>query len=187
MADRTPPLDSGAWFERQVATETAAVSHNAFVSGIRNGSMKVVPFKGNAYDLIRGTGRKKIFACHVIAYLAAPLIGVPLWAWQQRNAWILFGILSAYMAIFITRGRGLEHKQYGFGAFLMIATVLAWIVLGRHNYWTVHLTCALGACFLYLASEETQQRYVRESLIENPDHFDWAVNEKRIWIVTKPG
>ena len=186
--NKLPPnfsADAVKWFEQQVAADTAAISHDRFVAGLKDGTVKVTTFKGNPNALVIGALRKRMVAFYVIFYLAAPLILVPLWTWRERNLWLLLGVAASYAATFITRKRGLESRQYAFASWIFIASILAWIFLGLHNYYTYFLTCALFGTVTYLMAEETQQRLIRESLIEDPAFFAYAVGEERIWIATK--
>ncbi len=162
MGRSLPPdfyAKSAAFFEQKVAEETAAISHAQFVAGLKDGTMKVTAFKGNPYWLIQGTFRRKAFALHVLFYLCAPLIFVPLWSWQQGNPWLLFGILASWTATFITRKLGVERRQYPFGGLLLLLAVFAWIFLGRHSNYTVFLTCAVFGSVFYLFTCETQQQF----------------------------
>jgi hypothetical protein len=44
--------------------------------------------------------RKAIFNIFVLLYMLAPLILIPIWAYRERNAWLLVGIAVSYIASF---------------------------------------------------------------------------------------
>lgn len=176
----------GEWFENKVHEETSAVSHSQFIAGIKNGSMKVTPFKGNPNALVKGIGRRKTMAVMVLFYVLSPLVLVPLWSWHQKNAWLLFGILACWLTIYLTRALGIERRQYTLGGWMFFAALGSWFFLGIHSLSTALLFCGSYSFFTYMLADGMQNELLKESLLEDGAHFYWAVSERRIWIVTRP-
>ena len=71
---------------------TEEISHEAFVEGANAKEIGFRVVNGEPSDLIRGPERF-VFNSFVMAYMAAPLVVVPLWAYHVGDWWVLMGIL----------------------------------------------------------------------------------------------
>jgi len=177
--------ESMKWFENKVKEETDMVTHEQFVAGCRDGTMKATPYKGNAYFLIQGERRKKIFSFLVLLYLCGPLILIPFWSWQQGNSKLFYGIIISWISTFVTKKLVKQKWQNSFCTWLLVFTLLAWVMLGNQSYYTVFLTLSFFGCFSYILCEGVMYIFIQKSLLENASFFKQAVTEQRIWIVKK--
>ncbi|HXC02341.1 MAG TPA: hypothetical protein VNU49_06790 [Opitutaceae bacterium] len=170
------------YFQERVAEANKGITHADFVAGVRAGTLTFIFPSTRPYQMIVGANRKKKFACWVIFYLVAPLAVVPLWAWQQGNNWLLFGILASYIGSVATAKTRSRRRQYQIGGWIGSACLLAWIFLGRHNYYTVFLTCAEFGSLFFMIADEVEEQLARDSLIENAEHFNAALENQLILI-----
>ena len=135
---------------------------------------------GEPQQFIAGA-RKAIFNLFVLLYTIVPLVFIPLWAYHERNPWLLIGVPVSYLASFSAA----SHSKLIF-LFLMLY-VGVWLKTGFsfHQYITFFFFSALWGYFFFELAESTQTQYALYTLIERPDIFDRAVAEHRIMIVRK--
>lgn len=171
------------YFADRVAEQNTGVTHAEFVAGLANGSMAFVCPYHRMSQLIVGTDKKRRFALYVALYVVVPLVLLPLLAWYDDNLWLLFGILISYIATFGTaRIRGRE-RQYSVVGFLALVCLTAWILLGRYNYYTIFLTCALSGAMCLMIADDAEVMYARQSLVEDPEYFREKLELGHVMIV----
>lgn len=154
---------------------TDNITHEEFVAGVRNKTVGFQLLRGEPITLVRGA-RKTMFNCLVILYLVAPLIIVPLWAYHERNWWLLAGVgiaslISPQLA---------QRKGHSIGALFLLACLIFWLSKGIHNYYTFFSLCALWGYMFFQMADSAQAEYAMQSLIEDSDLFGRAIAEKRI-------
>jgi hypothetical protein len=123
--------------------QNAGVTHAEFVSGLKAGTIGFKCLFGEPFQLLIGA-RATMFTILVIMYKFAPFVLVPIWAYHERNWWLLFGILVSRLATraapwFLSGFEGVSFwsgKRYSFGALLVVLVIIFWISGGLHNYLT---------------------------------------------------
>src|SRR5438552_2814529 len=83
--------------QQHIAEANEGITHAEFAAGARNGQIGFKCMVGEPQQFITGA-RKAIFNIFVLLYMLAPLILVPIWAYHERNAWLLIGIPVSYLA-----------------------------------------------------------------------------------------
>ena len=154
---------------------TDSITHEEFVTGVRNKTVGFKVLRGEPITLVRGA-RKTMFNCLVVLYLVAPLIIVPLWAYHERDWWLLAGVgiaslISPQLA---------QRKGHSIGALFLLACLIFWLSKGIHNYYTFFSLCALWGYMFFQMADSSQTAYAMQSLIEDSDLFSRAIAEKRI-------
>jgi len=106
---------------------------------------------------------------------------VPIWAYHERNAWLLIGTPVSYIASYSAAA----HSKLIF--FFLIVCIGVWLGDGFsfHQYITFFFFSALWGYLFFELAEGTQNEYALQSLIERPEIFDRAIAEHRIMIVRK--
>ncbi len=175
----------GEMLANDIAGANQNVTHTDFVAGVRNGSMGFTCVSGEPSQLTKGA-RRIIFNILVLLYTVAPFIFVPLWAWHERNPWLLIGIIvSALGTRVAARLIYNEQKQYSIAAFLLIASIASWIALGIHSSYTFYALSGLWGVTLFMIADNAEKEYAMQSLLENPGLFEQAIAQNRIMIVRK--
>ena len=165
---------------RAIDAANAGITHTAFAAGAQNGTMGFYCFVGKPKQFITGV-RKAIFNIFVFLYKLAPLILIPIWAYHERNAWLLIGIPVSYIASYSAA----KHSKLIF-LFLMVC-IGVWVGVGFsfHQYITFFFFCAAWGYLFFELAESTQNEYALQSLIEHPDIFNRAIAARRIAILRK--
>jgi hypothetical protein len=154
---------------------TDSITHEEFVTGVRNKTVGFKVLRGEPITLVRGA-RKTMFNCLVVLYLVAPLIIVPLWAYHERDWWLLAGVgiaslISPQLA---------QRKGHSIGALFLLACLIFWLSKGIHNYYTFFSLCALWGYIFFQMADSAQTEYAMQSLIEDSGLFSRAIAEQRI-------
>jgi hypothetical protein len=163
-----------------IADANEGVTHQEFAAGAQSGTIGFKCMIGEPQQFLRGA-RKAIFNIFVILYTIAPLILISLWAYRERNGWLLLGIPISYAASY-SAAAGSKL------IFLFLALCIGvWLKLGFsfHQYITFFFFCALWGYLFFQLAESTQNEYALQSLIERADIFDQAIAEHRIMIIRK--
>jgi hypothetical protein len=163
-----------------IAKANEGVTHQEFAAGAQSGTIGFKCMVGEPQQFIRGA-RKAIFNLFVLLYMIGPLILVPLWAYHERNAWLLIGIPVSYLGSFSAA----SHSKLIF-LFLMLC-IGVWLKTGFsfHQYIMFFFFSALWGYFFFELAESTQNEYALQSLIERADIFDQAIADHRIIIIRK--
>jgi len=166
--------------QQSIAAANEGITHPEFAAGVQSGKIGFKCMMGEPHQFITGA-RKAIFNLFVLLYMLAPLILIPIWAYHERNAWLLIGIPVSYIASYSAAA----HSKLIF-LFLMLCLGV-WFGAGFsfHKYITFFFFCALFGYMCFEWAESTQNDYALQSLIEHPDIFDRAIAEHRIMIVRK--
>jgi len=166
--------------QQSIAEANKAITHAEFAAGAQSGTIGFKCMVGEPQQFLRGT-RKAIFNIFVVFYTIAPLILIPIWAYHERNAWLLVGIPVSYIASYSAAA----HSKLIF-LFLMLC-IGVWLKAGFsfHQYITFFFFCSLWGYLFFQLAESMQNEYALQSLIERADIFDQAVTEHRIMIVRK--
>ena len=157
---------------------TADITHDEFVIGAKNKTIGFKVMQGEPITLVRGGG-KTAFNFLVSLYLIAPLLIIPVWAYHERNWWLLIGIV---VASFISQ-QLTQLTREKIGPFFLLATAGFWFCKGIHNYYTFFSLCALWGYVFFVWAEDFQNTLAMQALIENPELFRSAIEEKRILII----
>lgn len=163
------------------------ITHADFIAGVQSGTMGFKCMFGEPYQFIRGAYRT-IFNILVLLYKVAPIVFIPLWAWHERNWWLLIGIVVSDIAT-RTAARLIynEKKQNSIGAILLIISIVCWFRFGIHSYYTFFALSALWGLMFFLIADNAEKEYAMQSLIENPEVFEDAIAQNKIIVVRKDG
>jgi hypothetical protein len=167
------------------AEANQGITHADFVAGVQGGTIGFKCMSGEPHQFIRGV-RRNIFSIFVLLYMVAPIIFIPLWAWHERNWWLLSGIVVSFLGTRIAaRLIYNQQKQTSIGAFLLIAAIASWLCLGIHSYCTFYVLSALWGLMLFMIADNVEREYAMQSLVENPEVFEDAITQNKIMIVRK--
>jgi hypothetical protein len=166
--------------QQGIAEANEGITHAEFAAGAQNGTIGFKCIVGEPQQFITGA-RKAIFNIFVLLYTLAPLILIPIWAYYERNAWLLVGIPVSYLASYSAAA----HSKLIF-LFLMLC-IGVWLKTGFsfHQYITFFFFCSACGYLFFELAESTQNEYALQSLIEHPDIFNRAIAEHGIMIVRK--
>jgi hypothetical protein len=172
-----------------IAKANAGITHDEFVTGMKNKTIGFTVVKGEPYQFTKGFGRLVFNIC-VMLYTLVPFLVIPIFAYREHNWWLLIGsVIASLLAPQIE-----QRKPYTFGgiAFLgfMGATIGFWFA-GRthyftyfcHSYFTFFCFCAFWGCMFFRMAEDFQKEYAIQSLKNNPELFYDAVAQNRIMII----
>lgn len=167
------------------AEANQGVTHEVFVAGVQSGKVGFKCIFGQPHQFIRGD-RRVIFAILVLFYTVAPILLVPLWAWHERNWWLLIGIVVSAIATQIAARLIYNAKeQNSIGGFLLFACIVCWLCFGIHNHYTFFVLSALWGMMFFMIADKAEQEYAIQSLVENRDVFEDAIAQNKIMIVSK--
>lgn len=79
-----------------VSEANQGITHEQFVAGLENGELGL-RFVCEPCTLLRGA-RSTIFTIVALLYTVGPLVLIPLWAFLEKNWWLLLGIAFSYAA-----------------------------------------------------------------------------------------
>jgi hypothetical protein len=167
-------------FPSRIAEANEGITHAEFAAGAKNGTIGFKCVTGEPQQFLTGA-RKAIFNIFVLLYSFAPLILIPIWAYHERNAWLLVGIAVSYIASYSAAARSKLIFLF------LLLCIGVWLKAGFnfHQYITFFFFCALCGYLFFQLAESTQNEYALQSLIERPDIFNRAIAEHRIMIVRK--
>lgn len=164
-----------------IASANLGVTHDDFVTGVKCGQMGFKCMTGEPVQFVKG-GRAIVFRVLVLLYLAAPPILIPIWAYHERNWWLLATILVSYAASISAAWRS------KIVIYFLVLCIGAWFWIGfsLHHFLTFSCFCALWGYMLFEMAETAQRDYALQSLVERPDVFEDAISRNKIMIVRKP-
>lgn len=185
--ERTKTPEFQAALEADVAKANQGITHTDFVAGVQSGAIGIKCMVGQPHQFFRGA-RRTIFTILILLYTVAPIIFIPLWAWHERNWWLLFGIIVSAIGSQIARLLIYnKQKLNSIGGFLLFVCVLCWGLLGIRNYYTFFPLCALWGLMFFMIADNAEEEYALQSLVENPDVFKDAIARNKIMVVRKEG
>jgi hypothetical protein len=157
---------------------TASITHNEFVRGLRDGTVGFAPKGGEPIRLVSGIGRV-FFNVSFFLYLLAPILVIPLWAYHERNWWLLLGIIVACLIA----PQLAQRKGSTVGGILLLASIVLFFTKGIHNYFTFFSLCALWSYCFFQIAEAVQIEGAEQALIKNPElfHREIATDGLYIW------
>jgi hypothetical protein len=166
--------------QQSIAEANEGITHAEFVAGAQSGTVGFKCMVGEPQQFISGA-RKAIFSIFVVLYTIVPLIAASIWAYHERNAWLLLGAPVSYIASYSAAA----HSKLIF-LFQMLC-IGVWLKAGFsfHHYITFFFFSSLWGYLFFQLAESTQTAYALQSLIERSDIFDRAISEHRIMIVRK--
>lgn len=161
------------------------ITHEEFAKGAKNGTMGFKVMYGEPSELIRG-GRKIMFNILVMLYFIVPFILVPIWAYIESNWWLLIGAVISFIATrFSAKLIYNEKRQNSIGGFLFIVSIILWIDLGIHNYYTFFTLSALWGFMFFHIADSAEKEYAMQMLVESKELFEQAIAENKIMIIHK--
>jgi len=164
---------------------TDRVTHEQFVAGVRERRVGMKVIKGEPITLVTGV-RKTVFNVMAMLYLIAPLLLVPVWAYHERNWWLLFGIGASWAATAVTANlASVISAGKTAGSSLLLGCIVLWLSAGIHNPFTFFALCALWGCVLFQIAESCQQEYALQCLCESSELFDRAIERQRIVVIRR--
>jgi hypothetical protein len=179
---KTPEFQAS--FKAHIAERNKNISHEEFVAGVGNGTMGFKCFFGEPFQLLT-IPQKKIFAIFVILYKFAPFILVPIWAYHERNWWILFGIPASQFGIFLAARAAVQGAKSSSGGFLSFLFIGLWLATGFRSIETFYSLCALWSWALFLIADSYQDDCARQNLVASSTVVDDAVANQKIMIVRR--
>jgi FtsH-binding integral membrane protein len=141
-------------------------------------------FFGEPFQLLT-IPQKKIFALFVIFYKFAPFVLVPIWAYHERNWWILFGIAASQFGIFLAARAAVRGAKSASGGFLPFVFIGLWIATGIRSIETFYSLWALWSWALFLIAEDYQRHCATQNLVASSAVFDDAVTNQKVMIVRR--
>jgi hypothetical protein len=166
--------------QQSIATANEGITHAEFAAGARSSTISFKCMVGEPNQFITGA-YKAIFNIFVFLYMLSPLILVPIWAYHERNAWLLAGIPVSYIASYSAAANSKLIVLF------LVLCIGVWLKAGFsfHQHITFFFFCALFGYLCFAWAESTQNDYALQSLIEHPNIFNRAIAEHRIMIVRK--
>ncbi|MEY2520074.1 MAG: hypothetical protein QOF24_1833 [Verrucomicrobiota bacterium] len=166
--------------QKSIAEANEGITHAQFVAGAQSGTIGFKCMIGEPRQFLAGA-HKAIFSIFVLLYTISPLILVPIWAYHERNAWLLLGIPVSYIASYSAAA----HSKLIF--LLQVLCIGVWLKAGFsfHQYITFFFFCSLWGYLFFQVAESTQTQHALQALIQHPDVFDRAITQHRIMIVRK--
>jgi len=94
-----------------------------------------------------------LFYVFFTLYTIVPIIGIPIWAYYQKNWWLLFGIASSFLGAVFSRAIGI----------ILVGCAGFWIIKGFsiYHYTTFFSLCFLWGCITSEVAEEYKKRAER--------------------------
>ena len=158
-----------------------AVPHDEFIVGFERGTIGF-HFIGEPSELL-AVPQKKKFAVFVILHTLAPFILIPLWAYHERNWWLLSGIAASLFGIFFATRAAVQGPKSASGGFLPFVFIGLWITTGIRSSETFYSLCALWSWALFLIAEDFQRRCATQNLITSSTVFDEAIANQKIVVI----
>jgi hypothetical protein len=159
---------------------TQTISHEEFVKGLQDGTVGFAPRGGEAVRLASGSGRVFFTIC-LLLYLVAPVLVIPVWAYHERNWWLLLGIVVASLIA----PQLAQRKGSSIGGLLLLASIIFFFTKGVHNYFTFFPLCALWSYIFFQLAEAVQGESARKTLIGSPECFRHEVAAGGLYIWRK--
>jgi len=160
-----------------------APDHEQFVAGMRQ-QTTACHFLGEPFQFLTPAQKKK-FAVFVVLYAVAPIVLVPLWAYHERNWWLLVGVIAAFVGLFLGSRASTQGGKATSGGFLPILLIVLWFTEGFRGRDTFYTLCATWSWALYLMADAAQRHWAEENLVASKDTYERAVADKRVVIIPK--
>lgn len=161
---------------------TETISHEEFVTGLQDGTVGFAPRGGEAVRLASGGGRVLFTIC-LLLYLVAPVLVIPVWAYHERNWWLLLGIVVASLIA----PQLAQRRGSSIGGLLLLASLIFIFTKGLHNYFTFFSLCALWSYFFFRLAEAVQIESAKQTLIDSPESFQREIAAGGLYIWRKRG
>jgi len=157
---------------------TETITHEEFVVGLQDQTVGFATKGGEPIRLVSGAGRVFFTVC-VLFYLLAPVLVIPVWAYHERNWWLLPGVVVACLIA----PQLAQRKGNLIGGLLFLASLTFLFTKGLHNYFTFLSLCALWSYFFFQLAQAVQIECAKNSLIDSPERFrrEIAANGLYIW------
>ena len=133
--------------------------------GLEDGTVGFATKGGEPVRLASRAGRVFFKVCFLF-YLVAPVLVIPVWAYHERNFWLLLGIAASLIAIQLA-----QRKGSSIGGLLLLATLIFFFTKGIHNHFTFFSLCALWSYFFFQLAEAVQIESAKRTLIGSPERF----------------
>jgi hypothetical protein len=182
QSTKTPEFQTS--FKTYIAERNKGISHEEFVAGVQNRTAGFKCFFGEPFQLLT-IFQKKVFAIFVILYKLAPFILVPIWAYHERNWWILLGIAASQFGLFLGARAAVQGAKSISGGFLPFVFIGLWITTGFRSVETFYSLCALWSWALFLIAEDYQNDCARQNLVASSALFDDAIANQKIMVVRR--
>jgi hypothetical protein len=169
--------------KEMIAEKNKNITHAQFITGMENKTFGFKVMGGGAYQMLKGS-RKVIFYILVMLYSVAPFILIPIWAYIERNWWLIIGIIISLTATFTaSKLIYIKQKQTSIGGLLLFTCIVCWVFGGIHNYFTFFALCALWGFVFFCIADEAESEYLMQLLLQDSDLFNNAINQQKIMIV----
>ncbi len=157
---------------------TETITHEEFVTGLRDKTIGFVTKGGQPIRLVSGAGRVFFTIC-VLSYSLVPALVITAWAYHERNWWLLSGIVVACLIA----PQLAQQKGNFIGGLLLLASSVFLFAKGLHSLFTFFSLCALWSHFFFQLAQAVQIECAKNSLIDNPERFrqEIAANGLYIW------
>ena len=157
---------------------TETITHEEFVRGLQDKSVGFAPKGGQPIRLVSGAWRV-FFTVSFLLYLVAPILFIPVWAYHERNWWLLLGIVIACLIA----PQLAQRKGNLIGGLILLASVVFLFAKGFHNVFTFFSLCALWSYFFFQLAEAVRTEGTTHTLIRSPERFrqEIASNGLYIW------
>lgn len=161
---------------------TQTVTHVEFVRGLQDGTVGFATRGGESVRLASRAGRVFFTICF-LSYLVAPVLVIPVWAYHERNWWLLLGIVVASLIA----PQLAQRKGSSIGGLLLIASLIFFFTKGLHNYFTFFPLCAFWSYFFFQLAEAVRFESAKQTLIDSPECFRREVAANGLYIWRKRG
>jgi hypothetical protein len=157
---------------------TETITHEEFVRGLQDGTVSFATKSGEPVRLASRAGRIFFKVCFLF-YFVAPVFVIPVWAYHERNWWLLLGIVVASLIA----PQLAQRKGSSIGGFFLLASLIFFFTKGVHNYFTFFSLCTLWSYFFFQLAEGVQIESAKQTLIHSPERFqqEIAANGLYIW------
>jgi hypothetical protein len=156
---------------------TDSITHAEFVAGMRNQTVNFAITGGDPMRLVSGAGRA-FFTVFFLLYLIAPILVIPFWAYQERNWWLLLGIIVASLIA----PQLAQLKRSYIGGLFFLASLIFLFTKGLHSYYTFFSLCAFSSYLFFRLAEAVQASSARQTLIDSPECFRRETAAKGIYV-----
>jgi hypothetical protein len=157
---------------------TKIITHEEFVKGLQDQTVGFATKGGEPIRLVSGVGRVFFTVCFLF-YLLAPALFIPVWAYHERNWWLLLGIVVACLIA----PQLAQRKGSFIGGLFFLASLVFFFTKGFHNCFTFFSLCGLWSYFFFQLAEAVQMEFAKNTLIDSPERFrrEIAANGLYIW------
>jgi hypothetical protein len=177
------PQSIAQLMQKSIAEANEGITHAEFAAGAQGGTIGFKCMVGAPQQFITSRVLKAIFGIFVLLYSLAPLILVPIWAYHERNAWLLVGIPVSYIASYSAA----VNSKLVFLFLMLCVGVWLWNGFSFHQYITFFFFCSLWGYLFYqfagtnhrMCANDRRCRSLRHAHRTNCEHV-LAIKEERI-------